>query len=75
MAKNITMVVLETTRDCYGLEDIGSTMTIRELKERLEDFDDDMQVVFSNDGGYTYGEIRRGLIHLKTETIDEDEED
>ena len=75
MAKTITMVVLETTRDCYGLDDIGNTLTIGELIERLSEFDSNMKVAFSNDNGYTYGSIYRGNVRVKTERIDEDEED
>ena len=35
----------------------GGTMTVREMIEFLEQFDEDMEVYLSNDNGYTYGSI------------------
>lgn len=34
-----------------------NTMTVRDLIEMLEEFDEDRPVVLSFDGGYTYGGI------------------
>ena len=34
------------------------TMTVGELREALEEFDDDAKVILSHDNGYTYGGIR-----------------
>ena len=73
MAKVISMVVLETSRDCYGLEDVGSTLTIGELIDKLSEFDSDMKVAFSNDNGYTYGSISRSDIRIKKEVVDEED--
>lgn len=50
-------LVLEANRTCYGLEQLGNTMTIGELIELLENYDSDMKICISNDNGYTYGEI------------------
>jgi hypothetical protein len=36
---------------------MGETMTVRELIERLSEFDEDALVAFRNDNGYTYGSI------------------
>lgn len=48
---------IEGRREAYGTEDIRRTMTVRELIEYLEQFDEDAPVYLNNDGGYTYGSI------------------
>lgn len=48
---------LNTRRNGYGTDQCGSTLTVRELIEILEQYDDDMEVFFKNDNGYTYGSI------------------
>lgn len=51
---------METTRDAYNLGQIEYTMTVKDLINYLENYGDDYLVVFSNDRGYTYGELREG---------------
>lgn len=51
-------VFIETRRDGYNTEQCDSTLTVKELIEILEDFNEDSPVYFSNDGGYTYGSIK-----------------
>lgn len=49
-------LVFKTHRTGYGIDQIAdSAITVRELKNFLEDYPDDMLVVFKNDHGYTYG--------------------
>ena len=48
---------LEGRRNGYDPEQCGRTMTVRELIEFLEQFDEDAEVYLRNDGGYTYGSI------------------
>ena len=48
---------LNTRRNGYGSDQCGSTLSVRELIEILEQYDDDMEVFFRNDDGYTYGSI------------------
>lgn len=55
-------VFIETRRDGYNTEQCDSTLTVKELIEILEDFNEDSPVYFSNDGGYTYGSIKYGDI-------------
>lgn len=53
-----SILMIEGRREAYGPEDLRQkTMTVRELIEYLEQFDDDMKVMLRNDGGYTYGSI------------------
>lgn len=53
-----TFLKLETRRSTYGLDGIDkSTLTVGQLKELLENYDDNTPICFSNDSGYTYGEL------------------
>jgi len=51
-------LVFQTQRDCYSLDDVRDTMTVKELREYLEQFDDDARLYVSHDNGYTYGAVR-----------------
>ena len=48
---------IEGRRNGYSPEQCGNTMTVREMIEWLEQFDDETQIFLSNDRGYTYGSI------------------
>ena len=65
-------LTIEATRVGYSLHQVGSTMTVRELIDFLEQYKDETKVYISNDGGYTYGAIKESLIN--EEEIDDDEE-
>lgn len=68
MEKNV--VVIEAIRQGYAIDQvIDRTMTVGELIYLLESrFDEDQPIVFSHDGGYTYGALRE-------ENISESEEE
>ena len=66
-------LILNTTREGYGTDQIRRTMTAGELVEFLSDFDEDMPVYLSFDNGYTYGGIRE--MNFEEDYDDEDEED
>ena len=51
------MVTIGTNRNGYSPEQCGGTLTVKELIEILENFDEDEPVYFRNDNGYTYGSI------------------
>ena len=54
-----TALVFDARRDGYGIDQIADkAMTVGELKELLEDYDDDTLFVLSHDRGYTYGSIK-----------------
>lgn len=64
----INIVTIETRRTGYNIDQvINKTMTIGELIEILRGFNSNDKVIFSNDGGYTYGEIDE--IDIKDRTI------
>ena len=62
-------LIIMAMRESYGKDDLR-TMTVRELREALEEFDDDAEVILSHDSGYTYGGIRYDLME---EEGDDDE--
>lgn len=75
-----TMEYLEigARRDAYSVDDIiKRTLTVGELIEILEEYEDDTPVVLSHDGGYTYGALHEGRITLEEtdEELDEDYEE
>ena len=53
----MTKLLLEAERTGYTPDQVGKTMTVGELIGRLQDYDDDTPVYFSNDNGYTYGAL------------------
>lgn len=50
-------VIIEANREGYGFDQIRNTMTVRELIDYLEQFNEDAKVYLSHDNGYTYGGI------------------
>lgn len=66
-------LLLEANRTGYATNQIRRTMTVGELREYLEWYDDDVKVFISNDEGYTYGGITES--DFREEEDDEDEED
>ena len=58
------VLLMETHRSGYAPDQCGDTMTVGELIEKLREYDEGMRVYFSNDGGYTYGQIGDGDFRL-----------
>lgn len=52
------VVTIDGRRDGYGIDQIERTLTVIELIEYLEQYDDDTPIMINNDNGYTYGAIR-----------------
>lgn len=75
-----TVITIEGRRDAYAPEQIitscwDSTMTVRELIEELEAYDEDALVMLDNDNGYTFGTITYSSfneIKVDTDEVDED---
>lgn len=51
------VMVFEAMRTAYGMGDVDHPMTVGELRAMLDDLDEDMPVILSHDGGYTYGSL------------------
>lgn len=50
-------IFIEGKRNGYSPEQCGDTLTVAELIEILEGFDEDSKVYIDNDNGYTFGSI------------------
>lgn len=48
---------MNTTRNGYATSQCGGSLTVKELIEILDQYQDDELVFFRNDNGYTYGSI------------------
>ncbi len=71
----MTYITLETKRNGYSPDQCGKTMTVQELIDCLSGFDPEAKVYFSNDNGYTYGNISEWDFNEKYEEEDEDAEE
>lgn len=66
-------LILQTSRigyDAGQAEEYETALTVRELINVLENYDDEMKVYFSNDNGYTYWSVTEDCID--TEESEED---
>ncbi len=68
-----TRIIIDARREGYGPDQIDRTMTVGELIEALQEYDEDAKIYLSHDRGYTYGGITAARI--TEEWIEEDEED
>lgn len=63
---------IQNIRNGYAPDQCGNTMTVAELIEYLEQFEEDTKVYISNDSGYTYSAIRESHFFEKDEEDDEE---
>lgn len=58
------VVEIKTSRDSYSRRYvIDPSLTVGELIEILNQYDDDTKVIFNNDNGYTFGFLREEDIY------------
>lgn len=50
-------IFINGKRNGYSPEQCGRTLTVGELIEILQEFDENSPVYLSNDNGYTYGSV------------------
>lgn len=65
-------LILNTVREGYAVDQIRRTMTVAELRDFLDDYDDETLVYLSFDNGYTYGGIKEDCFELE-ESYNEEE--
>lgn len=53
----MAVLFIEGKRNGYGIDQCGETLTVGELIELLQDYDEDTPIYLRNDSGYTYGSI------------------
>ena len=69
-------VVFESPRDGYTIDQVANgAMTVGELREILDDYDDETLVILSHNLGYTYGSINQQEYLDLSETEDGWDED
>ncbi len=57
------MAYLKTNRTYYSMQEaLKDSITVGELIEELSNIPSNEKIVFSNDGGYTYGYITPSVI-------------
>ena len=72
MSKQV--IIIEAKREGYSIEQAENertAITVGELMQLLEDFDEDTKVYISNDNGYTYGSVTE--YRIREDWVDEDE--
>ena len=65
-------IYIEGNRNGYSPYQCGRTLTVGELIEILEQYDEDRPVYLRNDNGYTYGSITERDISPAQEFEEED---
>ena len=65
-------IYIEGNRNGYSPYQCGRTLTVGELIEILEQYDEDRPVYLRNDNGYTYGSITERDISPAEEFGEED---
>lgn len=63
---------IEGRRNGYSPEQCGKTMTVGELINWLEQYDEDTEIYLNNDNGYTYGNITESSFFEEDPEDDED---
>lgn len=58
-------LILNTVKEGYAVDQIRRTMTVAELRDFLDDYDDETPVYLGFDYGYTYGGITENHFELK----------
>ena len=56
MKKKLALV-FQAERTGYSIDQVEHPLTVGELKELLEGYDDDAIVILSHDNGYTFGSL------------------
>ena len=64
------ILTINALREGYAPDQIASTMTVGELIEFLNNFDEDEKVYLSHDNSYTYG----GITASRFEEVEEETE-
>lgn len=74
MKEHKNHVFLAGNRNGYSPDQCKNTMTVGELIEFLQDYDEEAKIFLRNDNGYTYGSINQRDF-TTSEDYEEDEEE
>ena len=67
------MILINGKRNGYAPDQCGETLTVGELIEALEEFNENDKVYLCNDNGYTYGSITGYDINDSKDAEDDDD--
>lgn len=56
---------IEAKREGYNPEQCRETMTVGQLMEFLQDFDEDYEIYLDHDNGYTFGSINLNSFRIE----------
>lgn len=73
--KAVEYLSIDGRREAYSPDQIDITMTVRELKDYLDEYDEDTPVIINNDSGYTYGSITEDSFRMAWPADDNDDSD
>lgn len=66
-------ITIEAKREGYSVDQVGYTLTVGDLINYLNQWDEDTPIYISNDNGYTFGAITTSRID--SDYLEEDEEE
>lgn len=69
------VIIIEAEREGYSINQCYKTMTVGELMQALQEFDENTPVYFSHDNGYTYGSLREENIDVRYDDDEEEQEE
>lgn len=66
------VITFEVEREGYTRGQVYAPITVGELKNFLEDYNDDTLIFLSHDRGYTYGTLRLSEVEESQEVEEDD---
>lgn len=69
------VLTIDGRREGYAIDQIDETMTVGELINQLQQYDENMLVMLNNDNGYTYGSITWSSFEVEEEDDDDFEDE
>lgn len=65
------VITFEAEREGYTRGQVSAPLTVGELREFLEQYEDETQIFLSHDRGYTYGTLRLSEVEESWEVEDD----
>lgn len=59
-------LIITPKRDAYSVQQLKTSMTVKQLRDYLAQFNGDMEIYFQFDGGYTFGNLNHEQINQRT---------
>ena len=69
------VIIIEAQREGYSINQCYRTMTVGELIQVLQQFEEDSPIYFSHDNGYTFGSLREENIDCRYDDEEETNEE